>query len=61
MTQNESDRYFAGRYDWSEKDWQDHCGDFDCPHCDGEIPDGNPVVAEARKRLHRDHRWFVPE
>lgn len=62
MTRKENDRYLAGRYDWREKDWQDHCGEPECKQCEGAfIPEGNPVVAEARRRILRDHRWLVPE
>lgn len=48
MTENEERRYFAGRADWEEDHWQDHCGNPACEQCDGEIPWGNPVVAKQR-------------
>lgn len=42
LTPNEQDRLLAGRTDWREAAWQDHCGDVDCPQCSGFIPEGRP-------------------
>lgn len=30
MNEDERRRYFAGRYDWPDARWQDHCGVPDC-------------------------------
>ena len=51
MTEDERRRYFDGRHDWREQDWQDHCGNTDCGHpgnCCAEMVWGNPVTARLR-------------
>lgn len=53
MTPNEARRWLAGRDDWGEREWQDHCGDPDCEQCQGDIPAGNERLAAERKALLR--------
>lgn len=54
MTEDERRRYLAGRDDWREGDWGDHCGQVDCGHpggcCQYWVPD-LPVVAGLRQRF----------
>jgi hypothetical protein len=40
MSGAERERFLAGRDDWRDGDWQDHCGDPGCGYCCGEIPEG---------------------
>ena len=35
MSEAEKSRLIHGRHDWRDDDWQDHCGDPNCEHCDG--------------------------
>lgn len=43
LSENEKWRLIAGRLDWREDSWQDHCGDLECKHCEGAlIPDAAP-------------------
>lgn len=55
MTEDERRRYLAGRHDWREHQWQDHCG---LPGCDEEacckwndMPEGDARVAADRRRF----------
>lgn len=53
LSEGERMRLLAGRLDWRDEDWQDHCGDVGCPFCDGEIPwpePGRLPPAEAAVR-----------
>lgn len=50
MSEDERQRWDAGRHDWEEGHWQDHCGDPDCEHCTGFI-ERDPIVAAARAKL----------
>lgn len=36
MTAMELARFRAGRDDWADDRWQDHCGDPDCEICDDD-------------------------
>ena len=42
LTGGERARLMYGRLDWRDSDWQDHCGDPNCDHCTGYIPDPEP-------------------
>jgi len=50
MTTAELRRWLAGRTDWEEDRWQDHCGDLECGQCHGDIPGGNARAAAIRQR-----------
>lgn len=45
----ERERWRAGRYDWEDERWQDHCGDIDCENCTGLIPDGSELIRLRRQ------------
>ena len=45
MTEDERRRWLAGRSDWREDEWQDHCGRHGCEECRGEIPMTRPRAA----------------
>lgn len=38
MSEGERLRFAAGRRDWRDEKWQDHCGDPNCSQCTGFIP-----------------------
>jgi hypothetical protein len=43
LSEGERDRLLYGRLDWRDSNWQDHCGDLNCDHCTGYIPDPTPL------------------
>ncbi len=57
LTIGERERLRAGRTDWRQREWQDHCGIEGCEQCDGAfIPAGRPHLLSiaskhARMRL----------
>jgi hypothetical protein len=54
LSADERERLMAGRSDWRDADWQDHCGNLDCVHgCDGDIPDGRPNLLRVEERHAR--------
>lgn len=55
LSEGEKQRLLAGRYDWRENMWQDHCGDIDCEMCSGLIPDGRPNSLSPADKAVRSH------
>lgn len=49
MSEAEIARWEAGRDDWPDDRWQDHCGAPDCDYCSGEVPMGNGIAAKIRR------------
>ena len=51
MNEDEVARWLAGREDWAEDDWEDHCGRPGCDvcYCD-PMPMGSSSKAAIRKR-----------
>jgi hypothetical protein len=48
MTADERARFDAGRQDWQENRWQDHCGVVGCEQCGlAWIPEGDPRFVRA--------------
>ena len=55
LTTGERVRLLAGRHDWREEDWQDHCGE-DCDTCHENgawIPDGTPHALPMEEKVLR--------
>lgn len=55
MTEDEARRFFAGRHDWREHEWEDHCGSIECQEgccLDNYIPEGDPRTAAERRAFH---------
>lgn len=55
LSEDEKDRLIYGRRDWRADRWQDHCGDPNCDHCTGLIPDAEPQRLSAEDQALRQH------
>lgn len=58
MTEDERRRWLAGRSDWREDEWQDHCGRQGCEECRGEIPMTRPRALTPRHEVPADDEMF---
>ena len=51
LSSGERDRLLAGRRDWRDDDWQDHCGDPFCESCTGWADTNENTLTEERDRV----------